>query len=286
MAAARLDLGTPTRVENTEYRSVGYYGGKCGYGIGKWIAGLLPWEKHSCYIEPFAGMAGVLLARPPGKIEILNDLNGRVVNWWRVVRDQPDDFGWLIEHTPRSRAEFQWACAAVDDQELPEIRRALAFQILIGQCINAGDNSLAGGSWQRGIDPKANNLFRHRAEEIAALAERMRDVQLENIDALALLERTADCDYAVIYCDPPYPTANRSPYAIGSLDFDRLADLMSQHKGAVAVSGYPGEWDSLGWAVDEKQAIRRQIAGGGESRTEVLWRNARCVELATVRQLL
>ena len=42
----------------TEYRSLPYYGGKRGYGKGEWIAGLLPWEKNSCYIEPFAGMAG------------------------------------------------------------------------------------------------------------------------------------------------------------------------------------------------------------------------------------
>ena len=270
----------------TEYRSLRYYGGKRGYGLGQWIAGLLPLEKHSCYIEPFAGMAGVLLARPPVKMEMLNDLNGRLVNWWRVVRDSPCEFGWLVEHTPRSRDEFRWACAAVDDQELPDVRRALAFHVLISQCINAGDNSLAGGSWMRGFNPSVGSLYRHRAGEIAALSERIRDVQLENSDALGLLERTADCDYAVIYCDPPYPTANTGPYAWGNIDFDRLADLLRSQKGAVAVSGYPGEWDCLGWAAERKQALRRQIAGGGEPRTEVLWRNARCVELATVRHLL
>lgn len=84
---------------------------------------------------------------------MLNDRNGRVVNWWRVVRDQPEEFGWLVEHTPFSREEYVWACQAVDDQELPAIRRALAFQILVTQCINGGDNSLSGGSWNRKIKP-------------------------------------------------------------------------------------------------------------------------------------
>ena len=120
-------------------------------------------------------------------MEMLNDLNGRLVNWWRAVRDWPEEFGWLVEQTPRSRDEFRWACAAVDDQALPDVRRALAFHILISQCINAGDNSLAGGSWMRGFNPSVGSLYRHRAGEIAALSERIRDVQLENSDALGLL---------------------------------------------------------------------------------------------------
>ena len=269
-----------------KYRSLPYYGGKRGFGKGEWIAGLLPWEKHSCYIEPFAGMAGVLLARPPVNIEMLNDRNGRVVNWWRVVRDFPGEFGRLVEHTPLSRDEFRWACGAVDDQALPDIRRALAFHIIVNQCLTHGDNRATSGCWIRRFNPAISKPVRHSAGDIASLAERMRNVQLENSDALGLLERTADCDYAVIYCDPPYPTSDTSPYAWGNLEFDRLADLLRSQRGAVAVSGYPGEWDCLGWAVERKQALRRNISGGGDSRTEVLWRNARCVELATVRHPL
>ncbi len=270
----------------TEYRSLPYYGGKRGYGKGQWIAGLLPWEKNSCYIEPFAGMAGVLLARPPVKLEMLNDLNGRLVNWWRVVRDQPEEFGWLVEHTPISRDEYIWAARAVDDPGLPAIRRALAFHVLISQCINVGDNRLAGGSWRRRFSTHHWSKDRCTAVQIQSLAARLLEVQLENSDALGLLERTADCDYAVIYCDPPYPTADTSPYAMGNIEFDRLADLLRLQKGAVAVSGYSGEWDCLGWTADRKPALRRQFSGVGESRTEALWRNARCVERATVRHLL
>ena len=266
-------------------RHLHYYGGKRGFGKANWIAGLLPWEKDSSYLEPFAGMASVLLARPVVKVELLNDLNGRVVNWWRMVRDCPDEFGYLVEHTPRSRDEFRWACAAVDDRALPDIRRALAFHILVSQCINAGDNSLSGGSWRRRFKPegKKDGDF---IPKVACLSARLRDVQLENTDALDLLERTAGCDYAVIYCDPPYPTANTTPYAMGGLDFDRLGELLQAQQGAVAVSGYEGEWDCLGWAAERKQALRRQIAGGGEPRTEVLWRNAKFIEAATVRGLL
>ena len=230
-------------------------------------------------------MAGVLLSRQPVKVEILNDLNGRVVNWWRVVRDQPEEFGWLVEQTPRSRAEFQWACQAVDDPELPAIRRALAFQILVSQCINHGDNSLSQGSWRRRFQ---DYMLRHphQQDEIVFMARRLQTVQLEAIDACMLLERIKGYDHAVIYCDPPYPTVNRSPYSHDTVDYALLAELLTIQQGAVAISGYPGEWDCLGWASESVAANRSQIGGNWETRTEVLWRNARGAERATVRHLL
>ena len=119
----------------------------------------------------------------------------------------------------------------MDDQALPDIQRALAFHMVISQCITAGDNRLNGGSWNRRFNPAVGSISRRSAGDIVRLAKRMRDVQLENSDALGLLERTADGDYAVIYCDPPYPTANTDGYAIGDFDFDRLADLLRLQKG-------------------------------------------------------
>ena len=102
-------------------------------------------------------MAAVMLARPPVQQEILNDRNGRLVNWWRQVRDQPEELGWLVEHTPRRKAEFAWACQAVDDPELPALRRALALHILLDQSISGGDN-IKPYSWARGVHPGGGRL--------------------------------------------------------------------------------------------------------------------------------
>ena len=90
------------------YRTSPCYGGKRGYEIAERIASYLPRNSDSCYVEPAAGMAGVLFARQPVKPEVLNVLNRRVINRWRVVRDQPEEFGWLVEMTPKSRVEYQW----------------------------------------------------------------------------------------------------------------------------------------------------------------------------------
>ena len=142
-----------------------YYGGKRGYGKAEWIASYLPWDSDSCYVEPFAGMAGVLFARSPVKLEMLNDLNRRVVNWWRVVRDQPEEFGWLVEMTPKSRVEYQWALTAMDDESLPPLRRALAFHVAVDQSIIQSDNA-GMSSWLRRFNPSIGSIAYHTRNDL------------------------------------------------------------------------------------------------------------------------
>ena len=263
-----------------KYRSLPYFGGKRGYGLAEWIAEYLPVDDNIAYIEPFAGMAGVLLARPAVKIEILNDLNGRVVNWWRAVRDEPDAFGWLVENTPFSRAEFEWATASLDDESLTPLRRALAFHVAVHQSLMHGDGS---PGFRRCITTAVGSMGRFYRADITRLADRLRGVQLESVDALDLLSRTADHEDCAVYADPPYPTADTSAYAVDRVDIDALAAAFQAQRGAVAVSGYGSEWDCLGWHKVTKQALRRNVLqfskvkgegkGGGSPRTETLWLN-------------
>ena len=82
--------------------ALSYYGGKSGghgsSGRGRWIASLLPGDTRTLYAEPYAGMLGILLQRAPAKLEIVNDLNRRIVNWWRVVRDHPDELARMMRY--------------------------------------------------------------------------------------------------------------------------------------------------------------------------------------------
>ena len=68
-------------------------------------------------------------------------------------------------------------------------------------------------------------------------------------------------EYAVIYCDPPYPSANTTPYRYGEVDPAVYIPVLQAQKGAVAVSGYREEWSGLGWQCFERAALRRNVNG-------------------------
>ena len=102
-----------------------YYGGK-GRGKADWILKHLPPpQKRQVYIEPFGGMAGVMMRRDKVRTEVYNDIDGNVVNWWLAIRDQPDEFGWLVENTPLSEELFEQACADVHDADAPPLAQSV-----------------------------------------------------------------------------------------------------------------------------------------------------------------
>ena len=251
-----------------------WYGGKAGKGKALWIASLLPWRKNSTYVETHGGMAGVMCRRAPVHCEIFNDLDGRIVNWWEVLRTQSEEFGWQVQCTPNSRQMYVWAQANMDNESLSDMDRALAFHIAASQSIAQNINS---SGWQRTTDERHGSLGRWRSERVAALAERFWNVQLECRSAERILADMAAIPHAVIYCDPPYLTADTSAYNVVSVDIDVLEELLLAQTGEVAISGYGQEWDNLGWQRHERKTIYTYMGEhkhrGSELRTEVLWTN-------------
>ena len=247
------------------------YGGKAGYGLAQWIAGQLPWDKETTYVEPCGGMFGVGLAREPVMSEVLNDLDERVFNWWRVLRDEPERFGHAVECTPHSRKGFAWAVAAQDDASLSDFDRALAYYIVANQGLSLSATTAV--RWRRAKKHTVGSMGRWRSERVTALAERMWNVQLECRDAVQLLREYADLEAGVFYIDPPYRDADTTDYRHG-VERSALSDVLATLRGRAAVSGYNDEWDHLGWRRSEKDAIRRQIGTTKSSpRIEVLWMN-------------
>lgn len=253
-----------------------YYGGKSGYGKAAWINSLLPAPSpDQLYDEPFCGMAGVLLDREPMGLEIINDIDERVINWWECVLYETEKFAWMVEYTPYSRRLFERAIEQQDDMSLPPIRRAHAFHIVTTQSMAQGAE---GRTWAAQYNPSVGSIKTAGWEgggRMRRLANRMRYVQMECRPAIDELARTAECAYAVVYCDPPYPTANTSPYRYGDIDIPELTEALLAQKGFVAISGYGDEWTHLGWHRHERKALRRQINGRGEPRVEVVWTNQR-----------
>ena len=122
-----------------------YLGGKSATrkdGNGAWITSLLPpVVRGQVYCEPFAGMLGVLLQRRKAAQEIVNDIDDRIVNWWRVVRDQPEEFARSIRYTPHSRVEFEAATERMaNPHEHHDVMRAVDFTIISLQSITRGQS--------------------------------------------------------------------------------------------------------------------------------------------------
>lgn len=264
--------------------ALAYYGGKHpATRRGKWISATIgPTPPRHSYIEPFAGMLGVLLARPPVGIELANDANGWVVAWWRAVRDHPGEFARLIVATPRSRALYDEAVETVRAGPCSGdvLRDALTLHICVGQGMNHGPTPWR-GTWAPYFSgrPGSTGDLSWTRERVEALAARLRRVQQECRDACAILERTRRTADALIYVDPPYRSADIKPYgeAAARLDWERLAALLAAQAGRVAVSGYGDEWDALGWhrsaLADMHRPIGLHSGAPASPRREVLWTN-------------
>lgn len=261
-----------------------YYGGKTR--LAPWIATLL--EPHHRYVEPFMGTAAVLLAKQPSKLEVINDLDGDVVTFFRVLRDRPDELERACRLTPYARAEFLDVREPVDG--LDDIERARRWWCRVVQGFNSSPGRWATGwslSVRRGTsEPStAANLV----ERFEAIAERLRRVAIENTDALELITRMDDVDTA-FYCDPPYLGETRKgrdrrsavhDYAHDMLTHDQhaaLADVLRGCRGHVLLSGYASDLYAelyADWWCVEQRIVNNPARRSGKSAhaTEVIWSN-------------
>ena len=98
-----------------------YHGGK--FRIASWVISHFP--AHECYVEPFGGGAGVLLQKTPAPFEVLNDLDGEVVNFFRVLRERPGELVRVIQLTPWSREEQRLSFEPASDP----LERARRFYV-------------------------------------------------------------------------------------------------------------------------------------------------------------
>jgi DNA adenine methylase len=226
----------------------------------------------------------VLINREPAPVETYNDLDGEVVNFFRVLRTEKDRLIEAIGLTPFSREEFSIACAL--DPDLPPLERARRFYVRarqvrtglaqtasVGRWANCKGTSRAGMSgvvsrWLGGI------------EDLAAIAERLLRVQIENRPALDVIN-LYDAPDTLFYCDPPYihecrGDARAYGYEMTNAEHEALAGALNAVQGKVALSNYDSVLlDSLYPAPTWHKQVSapRTIHATKGVRTEVLWTN-------------
>ena len=250
-------------------KAIRYYGGKASDKTGGWIASKLPVVKRSVYVETHAGMLGVLLSRPRVNIELVNDLDSRLANFWRVLRDDGDNLIDMVDNTPHSREIFNESLSAIDDGN--ELQRAYKYFVVISQSLFCGVGNASWARWLHTEIPRPPL----RAPQLVAIKKRIQSVHVDNCPAINLLERFADNIEAVIYVDPPYANTYNEPYAVVRYDRDETFELLKAQRGQVAVSGYDDEWDDLGWVkhTRAKTLVPPGATSSTSNRLEALWCN-------------
>lgn len=264
---------------------VSYYGGKGR--LAPWITGLFP--QHRVYVEPFAGSAAVLFAKPRCVHEIINDVDGGVVTFMRVLREQPEELERLCRLSPYARDEYDLADPDADD--LTDLERARQWWVRSSQAF--GQVATRDTGWSVSIQRGSNNARSvwNRLERFAAAAERLAGVTIENRDALHVIEAYDD-PRGVIYCDPPYLGSTRSAMAEGKRpggdyrhefhtddDHRQLAEALTVARATVFLSGYdsPLYAELLdGWHRAERRVLRRVSNGRSAANpwvNEVIWSN-------------
>ncbi len=221
----------------------GWYGGK--YSHLNWLLPLLPAARHYC--EPFGGSAAVLLNRAPSPVETYNDLDGEVVNFFHVLRDDRDALVEAIGLTPFSKAEFEAAIAA-PARKLSSLERARRFYIRARQVRTGLAQTASRGRWahckltSRAGMSGAVSRWLGAVEHLPEIAERLLRVQFESAPAIEVIRRYDSAD-TLFYCDPPYPHATRRDaraygYEMSDGAHRELAAVLRKCEGKVALSSY------------------------------------------------
>lgn len=256
-----------------------YYGG--AWLRAAWITSFFPdagGPGHRAYLEPCAGAASVLLRKPPCRLETLNDRDGRVVNFFRVLRGQTADLLQALAGTPWAEDEYRH-CLATSDDPLEDARR---FFLVCWASVRGGPRPGPGDfRWQKRLTRRsaaADDII--RLDHLSAIAQRLKHVQILNRDALQLIDIVLEADPAgdyLIYFDPPYvhaTRANRRGYRheVDDAWHTAAAALLRRARGPVVVSGYPSPlyaelYEAYGWARHE----RGFVTNSGGRRVECVW---------------
>jgi DNA adenine methylase len=257
---------------------VRYHGGK--WLLAPWIASHFP--PHRVYVEPFGGGGSVLLRKARAYAEVYNDLDGEIVNLFRVLRDDGEELQRRLKLTPFARAEFDLSYEKSPDAV--ETARRTVVRSYMGwgsTAVLGGPSGFRANSNRSGTTPAHD--WMNLVDAIPALAERMRGVVIEQIDACDVM-RKHDTPEALHYCDPPYVHGTRSmrnPYCTKHLYRHEMtndqhvafAECVKSLQGAVVISGYRSALydDLFGADPDFVRVDRAAHADGARDRVECLW---------------
>lgn len=246
-----------------------YPGGK--WRISKWIIDHFP--EHKVYLEPFFGSGAVFFNKQPSYIETVNDIDGNIVNLFRVCRDFPKQLATVINLTPFARDEFIFCYEMKVDDPIERARRTIVRYHQSFGTSNSSRNSWRNVQTYGG--PRCATMWNYLPQAVIECCERIKEAQIENTDALELIKRYDD-ENTLIYCDPPYlPNLRKKNMYALEMDENQhraLLEVICKSKSKIIISGYDSQLynDKLaGWNSDTIETTAQM----GLHRVEKIWFN-------------
>ena len=259
-----------------------YFGGK-----GRMLDKLYPlFPSHQVYVEPYMGGLSVLLNKPRSDIEVVNDINDEVVNFFRVVRDKHKKLTKKLSLTPYARDEYLASAPQPGDSD---IERARKLFVNVRQGWGGKiETKPTRGKWAKPansfhLDKARNNAFTfHKAaKDLYKTARRLQNVSIENSPALDVI-KMYDSEHTFFYLDPPYVHSSREgtddygEFEMSNMQHYELADVLHNVKGKVMLSGYMNDiYDDLFYSWTRKDFLVQAMSrtGGTQLRPDSVWMN-------------
>jgi len=254
---------------------ISYYGGK--QKLADKIISLIP--THTLYSEPFTGGGAVFFAKPPSEVEVLNDYNRELINFYRVVQNDFVGLEKEIRITLHSRDLHRKASVIYNNPDMfSELKRAWAVWVLSSQSFSSQLDSSFGFDKSKNTTTKKIHNNKERFTEEYAI--RLQGVQLECADALYVIG-SRDTENSFFYCDPPYFNSDCGHYdGYSEQDFENLLIKLSKIKGKFLLSSYPSDllkrysiankWHT--WSLEQNVTVNNK-GGYLKKKIEVLTAN-------------
>lgn len=214
-------------------------------GKTRLVSDIVPlFPAHTCYVEPFAGAAGILFAKEPSKSEVLNDINGELVNLYRVIQHHLEEFVRQFKWALTSRQIFEWQ-KMTRPETLTDIQRAARFYYLQRNCFGGKVVGQTFGTATTAVP--GLNLLRIE-EELSAAHLRLSNVFVENLHWHDCVTRY-DREHTLFFCDPPYWETEGYGVEFPLQEYEQLAEQARSIKGKMIIT------------VNDHPEMRRVFAG-------------------------
>ena len=247
---------------------ISYYGGK--QKIASKILKYFP--PHSVYVEPFAGGAALLFAKPALPVgnnnqyrECLNDTSKLLINMYRVAVKYPDDFNREIQSTLLSQEDHRQSIAICKNPDgYTELQKAWAYYVNI----NTSFSNILNSGWSTGVNGRNHgDSFARKKQLVFNILNRINNVYISCEDAIRCISRW-DSPQTLFYCDPPYPHANQGHYSGYTLDdWQNLCNTLDSIQGSYVLSNYAQSIEPK--SAQQRVEIQAIMSASGKGRVGV-----------------